>query len=72
MAYTLNVTPPRPPAACQNTLAEISDKLEASVLEASRSVQTGIGGVDKRIADIFAELNQDLWLVTKDHHYGEK
>jgi hypothetical protein len=32
-------------------------------------VQQGIGGVDQAIADIFAELNQDLWLVTKDHHY---
>ena len=53
----------------ESTLVEISDALEGKVIEASRAVQQGIGGKDQAVADIFAELNQDLWLVTKDHHY---
>jgi hypothetical protein len=42
------------------------------VIEASRAVQVGVGAVDQAVADIFSELNQDLWLVTKDHHYLEE
>ena len=43
--------------------------LELKVIEASRDVQKGIGSVDQAIQDIFAELNQDLWLVQKEHNY---
>ena len=48
---------------------EISDTIEGKVIEASRMVQQGVGAVDQAIADIFAELNQDLYLVTRDHAY---
>jgi len=53
----------------ESTLVEISDELEVKVIDASRAVQQGIGACDQTIADIFAELNQDLWLVTKDHQF---
>ena len=43
--------------------------LEVKVIEASRDVQKGIAGVDQAIQDIFAELNQDLWLVRREHQY---